>query len=565
MKNLNTIKSFINDNKKGGKNMNAKLKKVFTILVFIFMIGMGYTSVTSKLINEEIQTAVSSIDDDIDWWPMFHHDLNCSGYSTSTGPDTNNILWAFHVEDGIDISSPAIVDNKVYFGDIKGNFFCLDSYTGAEVWNRTVPYTIRDSSPAVENGKVYFAGYYHTVEICIYCLNSTNGEIIWRYKIPGGDLISASPVVYDGRVFIGAPDPDPGRMYCLDADTGEEIWVSQTIDNPGSAAIYSDRVFFGAEDFNIYCFNADNGSVIWKYKTGGEETPYIHVAIYNDKLYAGGRDGLYCLDLEDGSLVWKYPTDDYIYTTPCIAYGFVYFAPVDDKIYCLDAVSGEKIWEYDIPLYVFSSPAVADGKVYVGTFDCFLDEFRDLGSGMIYCLDADTGEKIWEYDTASRVFCTPAVANGKVYVGTFDLYTSSNEMYCFSGESDNNPPLTPNEILGPKFYRPYVTYTYNTSTFDPDGDQLYYKWWWGEGGTGWLGPYGSNETVEINITFVCDYPETIKVIVQDSYYARSDWARLEVRVTRDKTILNSFFLRLLERYPLLKDVINFIQNKIIKN
>ena len=540
--------------------MNACIKKIIISLVFILIIGMNFISATSKIVQKEKQTNASIFDDDIDWWPMFHHDLNRSGYSTSTGPETNNVLWAFHVEDGA-VSSPAIVDNKVYFGDDSKNLYCLDSDTGQEIWNRTVPYNIWGSSPAVDNGKVYFAG--DSFDAYIDCLNATDGEIIWSYKIPGNNFLQSSPVVYDGKVFIGAPEPEPGCMYCLDADSGEEIWISQTIDNPGSPSVYSNRVFFGAGDFNVYCLDADNGTVIWKYKTGGEYSPYIqiHVAIYDDKLYAGGRDGLYCLDIEDGGLIWKYPTIDKIDTTPCTAYGFVYFAPVDDKIYCLDADTGEKIWEYDIPLYVSSSPTVADGKLYIGTGDSHSYEFHDLESGKIYCLDAITGEKIWEYDTTSRVYCTPAIADGKIYIGTNDFYTSSDEMYCIGGESDNSPPYTPKEILGSKYYKPgpYKN-IYNTSTYDPDGDQLYYKWWWGEDGTDWLGPFNSNETVEINIRFYYDYPHTIKVIVQDSYHARSDWARLEVRVSRDKTIISSFLSHLFERYPLLERFLTLFLN-----
>jgi outer membrane protein assembly factor BamB len=563
MKNLNTIQSFINDNKKGGKNMNAKIKKVIISLVFVLIIGISYTSTTGKLIHEETTLAVSSTDDDIDWWPMFHHDLNRSGNSNSTGPNTNNVLWVFPTDDGIGWSSPAVVDNKIYFGDVYNNFSCLNSNTGEEIWEIPLPYGNNYASPAVDNEKVYFAGDNYDTDI--YCLNITNGEIIWRYETPEGSIMRSSPVVYDGKVFIGAPNPEPGCMYCLDADSGEKIWISQIIDNPGSVAVYTDRIYFGAEDFNVYCLDADNGSIIWKYKTGGEKTPYIQVAIYKDKLYAGGQDGLYCLDTEDGGLIWKYPTIGSIYTTPCTANGFVYFAPEDDKIYCLDAFSGEKIWEYDTNLLIVSSPAVADGKIYFGTHDYNFNDYATLKSGKIFCLDAVSGEKIWDFDTASRVWCSPAIADGKIYIGSFDFYTLSGEMYCFGGESDNKPPETPKEISGPKYYRLYVEYTYNTNTYDPDGDQLYYKWWWGEGGTDWCGPYSSNETVEIKITFFYEYPQTIKVIVQDSSHARSDWAELEVRVPRDKTILNSFFLRLLERYPLLKDVIHFIQNIIIKN
>ena len=536
---------------------NTNLKKIFTLIMFILIIGTSYISATGKIIQEETEITTSLTDDDIDWWPMFHHDLNHSGYSTSTAPETNNVLWVFPTDGGIGVSSPAVVDNKIYFGDVYNNFSCLNSNIGEEIWEIPLPYGNGYASPAVNNGKVYFAGDNYDADI--YCLNITNGEIIWRYETPEGSAMRSSPVVYDGKVFIGAPNPEPGCIYCLDADTGEEIWISQNIDNPRSAAIYDGRVFFGADDFNVYCLDADNGSIIWKYKTDGEKTPYIHVAIYDDKLYAGGRDGLYCLDAEDGDLIWKYPTADFIYATPCTANGFVYFGTYDDGIvYCLNATSGEKLWEYDTNLMIISSPLVADSKVYFGTHDYNFNDYATLKSGKIYCLDAVSGEKIWDYDTASRVWCSPAVADGKIYIGSFDFYTLRGEMYCFGGESDNSPPETPKEILGPKYYRPYVEYTYNTSTYDSDGDQLYYKWWWGEGGTDWCGPYSSNETVEIKITFFYDYPQTIKVIAEDSNHARSDWAELEVRVPRDKTITSSLFMKFLERYPLMMKLLFLI-------
>ena len=40
--------------------------------------------------SNEVLTAT-----DGDWWPMFHHDLNNTGNSSSTAPDTNNVLWEY--------------------------------------------------------------------------------------------------------------------------------------------------------------------------------------------------------------------------------------------------------------------------------------------------------------------------------------------------------------------------------------------------------------------------------------------------------------------------------------
>jgi outer membrane protein assembly factor BamB len=55
---------------------------------------------------------------------------------------------------------------------------------------------------------------------------------------------------------------------------------------------------------------------------------------------------------------------------------------------------------------VYSSPAVANGVVYVGSFD-----------SNVYALNASTGAKLWSYYIGGEVYSSPAVANGVVYVG----------------------------------------------------------------------------------------------------------------------------------------------------
>jgi len=51
----------------------------------------------------------------IDWWPMFHHDLTHSGYSTSTAPTTNQTLWNYTTGNVV-YSSPAVADGVVFVG-----------------------------------------------------------------------------------------------------------------------------------------------------------------------------------------------------------------------------------------------------------------------------------------------------------------------------------------------------------------------------------------------------------------------------------------------------------------
>jgi len=76
-------------------------------------------------------------------------------------------------------------------------------------------------------------------------------------------------------------------------------------------------------------------------------------------------------------------------------------------------------WNYTTGGPVYSSPAVANGKVYIGSYD-----------KKVYCLDASTGTKIWEYTTGGNVSSSPAVADGKVYVGSDD-----GKVYCFDAST----------------------------------------------------------------------------------------------------------------------------------
>src|SRR5439155_1646649 len=64
---------------------------------------------------------------------------------------------------------------------------------------------------------------------------------------------------------------------------------------------------------------------------------------------------------------------------------------------------------------VRSSPAVANGVVYVGSFDDNLYAFpASCGTGNASCTP------LWHGATGGAVFSSPAVANGVVYVGSFD-------------------------------------------------------------------------------------------------------------------------------------------------
>ena len=90
----------------------------------------------------------------------------------------------------------------------------------------------------------------------------------------------------------------------------------------------------------------------------------------------------------------------------------------------------------------------------------------------------------------------------------------------------SNPPATPSVPTGPTHGILNMEYTFLTSTSDPDGDQIYYLFNWGDGTTStWLGPYNSGATVSASHAWSELGSYDIKVQAKDVNGALSDWSQ----------------------------------------
>ncbi len=61
----------------------------------------------------------------------------------------------------------------------------------------------------------------------------------------------------------------------------------------------------------------------------------------------------------------------------------------------------------------------------------------------------------------------------------------------------NNPPDPPFPPVGPSFGYASIDYAFRTATGDPDGNQLWYQWDWGDEISDWIGPYSSGQVVSV--------------------------------------------------------------------
>jgi len=386
------------------------LKKIDQIGVVFVSVFLALSFVFS---GQFASYAASSVDD----WAVFRHDAAHTGFSSSTAPTSGVVqLWNYTI-DTISLSAPAspvVVNGRVYVGSPDNNICCFEVSDGTKVWSFETGSEM-DSSPAVIDGRVYVGsddGY-------VYCLDASDGNQVWNNSV---DVSVNSPVNFvDGRVYV---ESTSGNVYCLDAASGEKLWDFSTGANSykESPAVSADGyVFVTNENGDVFCLDATSGAHVWDVTVGDRVGSAVAVDGF---VYFGSSDGnAYCLNASNGAKIWNYttwynsagPSHNYHWgnrvSDLAVAYGRVYLGSSDFDVFCLDALTGEKIWNFSTGGIV-RAPSVAGGCVFAGSYD-----------GNIYCLNASSGVEIWS--GAAGVFSpvsaagsagSPVVADGVVYV-----------------------------------------------------------------------------------------------------------------------------------------------------
>jgi hypothetical protein len=113
----------------------------------------------------------------------------------------------------------------------------------------------------------------------------------------------------------------------------------------------------------------------------------------------------------------------------------------------------------------------------------------------------------------------------------------------------NNQPEIPG-ITGPINGNIGTEYDYIFSSFDSEGDNVFYYIEWGDGtDSGWLGPYSSGHEITVSHTWDEEDIYTIRAKAKDIFEAESEWGTLEITMPISQLQVYPNITRFLQNHP----------------
>jgi outer membrane protein assembly factor BamB len=340
-------------------------------------------------------------------WSQFRGNHQLTGVSLSNVPGSLKQLWSYEAGDSIE-SSAAVVGGTVFVGSQKGELVALNLDNGQVYWKFATGSPIAESSPAYGNGVVYIGD----LGGWLNALNATNGQKLWAFKTD--NEIKSSPVVVGDRVLIGSYDQN---LYCLSTRNGAVLWKVRT-NGPvhSTPSVAGGLAYLAGCDEVFRAIRISDGKEM--FTISSDAYTGASPAIRGSAAFYGTFDNeVLMVDLANRTISWRYQHPERkfpFYSSAAVTDTRVVVGGRDKVIHGLTP-GGKPAWSFATRARVESSPAIASGRVYVGSND-----------GRLYVLDVNTGTKLWEFNAGSPISASPAIGRGRIVIGAQD-----GRLYCF--------------------------------------------------------------------------------------------------------------------------------------
>jgi eukaryotic-like serine/threonine-protein kinase len=340
-------------------------------------------------------------------WSQFRGNHSLTGVSQSNVPAELKQLWTYEAGESIE-SSAAIVGSTVFVGSQKGELTALNLENGNVYWKFSAGSPIGESSPAYGGGVVYIGD----LGGWLNALNASDGKKLWAFKTNGE--IKSSPVIVGDRVLIGSYDE---HLYCLSTRDGSVVWKFKTNGPVHSTPSISEGMAFIAGCDELFrAIRISDGKEVFNVSSGAYTgaSPALRLG---SAFYGTFDNEVLSVNLAQKQISWRYqhPERKFPYYSSAAVTPTRVVVGGRDKLVHGITLSGKGVWTFATRARVESSPAIAGGRVFVGSND-----------GRFYVLGLSNGAKLWEFNAGAPLSASPAIANGRIVIGSQD-----GRLYCF--------------------------------------------------------------------------------------------------------------------------------------
>jgi outer membrane protein assembly factor BamB len=422
-------------------------------------------------------------------------------------PGGKNVKWAAPIEAGTGGGGhylpPAVAGGQVYVPTTNNGkprdpkvsgphavLACFRESDGQFLWQiaHVIPESLSAaggptepllSTPAVEGDRLYYV----TPGAEVICADTRDGKVVWRLdmrkdlKVVVNAAAFCSPLVAGDLVFVTTsngkecgqlnnpvPEPKAPSFLALNKKDGTVAWsdnspgdriMEGTWTSPAYALVDGKgQAIFAGGDGWLYAFEPTTGKPIWKFDCNPKGTVFrgdskgtrnylMAPMVHENRLYTAvgqqpgspGVGHLWCVDLTktgdvsaelekgkanpNSAVVWHYDgaaqkgaDRDYVFgrsiSTCAVQDGLVYAAELDGFLHCLDAKTGQHLWEEDVKEALWASPLWVDGKVLM----------PDQQGNVYIFAHGREKKQLAKVDMEESIKAAPVVANGVLYLVT---------------------------------------------------------------------------------------------------------------------------------------------------
>jgi outer membrane protein assembly factor BamB len=294
--------------------------------------------------------------------------------------DSPRLPKKWSAEIGPGYNGPTVADGRVYVMDRQvepkqsERVHCFNAATGDSIWTHQYDCVYQKvgyqagprAAVTIDNGKAYSLGTMGH----LFCLNAATGVVLWQkdlnveYNIEMPVWgIAASPLI-DGDRLILQIGGENACVVALDKVTGKEIWKALDDRAQYAAPILIEQagkpVLVAWTGDAVVGLNPADGSVYWREVMKPSRMP-IGIAtptVEKNRLFVSSfYDGSLMLRLQQTEpaveRIWRAVGIDEQHTkslhcmigTPILEGDYVYGVDSHGELRCLDAETGERIWE----------------------------------------------------------------------------------------------------------------------------------------------------------------------------------------------------------------------------